>query len=331
MKAFSRVLLGLLAFGLAGHAANAQDWPAKQPIRIIVPYPPGGNADVGARAVAEIAAARLKQVIIIDNRPGASSIIGTEVVSRAAPDGYTLGVVSDSHAINQAISTQPKAAEILGSKVPYDAVRNFVPVAGLIDVPLVLAVNPAVPARTLKELIRLTQDRKSGEGVNFGSLGSGSAWSVQMYQLAKLTKVNYVDVPYKGLAPAATDLISGHIQAMILPVHYAQQYVKAGKIVAIATLSERRHALLPDTPSLAESGFPGQNFTNTLWFIAPAGTPPAIVDRISREFNTAVAEPGMKEKLATAGDPYPATPAELSRRLRSDIDSYGSTIKDVLK
>lgn len=325
-----RALCAIAALGFASNPSWAQDWPAKQPIRIIVPYPAGGNADSAARAVAEAASGNLKQTIIIDNRPGASSIIGTEAVARAPADGYTIGVVSDSHAINHAMAKLPKAADLLGAKVPYDALRDFVPVSGMILVPLVLVVNPKVPARTVKELVQLSKDRKSA-GLNFGTMGSGSPWSIHMHQLRALTSGDFVDVPYKGLAPAATDLLAGQIDTMVMPVHYAQQHIRAGKLIPLATLGAQRHPLMPDVPTLAESGYPGLSISNYLYFVAPAGTPQAVVDTLGREFNAALRLPATKEKLGNSGDPYPAESAELAARVRRDIETYGSVIQQTIK
>ena len=325
-----RALCTIAALGFAASPSWAQEWPAKQPIKIIVPYPAGGNADSAARAVAEAASANLKQTIIIDNRPGASSIIGTEAVARAPADGYTIGVVSDSHAINHAMAKLPKAADVLGAKVPYDALKDFVPVSGMIIVPLVLVVNPKVPARTVKDLVQLSKDNKNS-GLNFGTMGTGSPWFIHMHQLRGLTKADFVDVPYKGLAPAATDLLAGQIDTMVMPVHYAQQYIKAGKLVPIATLGAQRHPLLPDVPTLAESGYPGLAISNYLFFVAPAGTSQAIVDKLGREFNAALKQPAMKDKLGISGDPYPADSAELAARVRRDIETYGSVIQATIK
>jgi tripartite-type tricarboxylate transporter receptor subunit TctC len=317
-----------LAAALPALPALAQDWPAKQPIRIVVPYPAGGNADSAARAYAEIVSASLKQAIIIDNRPGASSIIGSDAVAKAAPDGYTIGVVSDSHAINHAMAQSPKAAEILGAKVPYDARKDFAPVAGMILVPLVLVTHPAVPAKNVKDLVALSTKPK---GVNFGTMGTGSPWSIHMHQLNSLTQGGFVDVPYKGLAPAANDLLGGQVQAMVMPIHYAQQHIKAGKLVALATLESQRHPLLPQVPTLAESGYPGLAISNYLYFVAPAGTPRPILDRLASEFNAASKLPAIKDKLSASGDPYPATPAELATRLGRDIDAYGAVIRTTVK
>lgn len=326
-----RELISLAALGLGmamGQHAMAQEWPARQPLRIIVPYPAGGNADSAARAIAEIVSTNIKQTVIIDNRPGASSIIGTEAVSRAPADGYTLGVVSDSHAINHAMAKLPKSADILGAKVPYDAVRNFVPVAGMIQVPLVLVVNPKVSARSVKDLVAMST---KAPGTNFGTMGTGSPWSIHMHQLNNLTKGAFVDVPYKGLAPAATDLLAGQIDTMVMPVHYAAQHIRAGKLVALATLGAQRHPMLPDVPTLAEAGYPGLSIANYLYFVAPAGTPQPVVDRLSREINAALRLPAMREKMITSGDPYPAEPSELSARLLRDIDAYGTVIQATVK
>ncbi len=310
--------------------ARAQDVSSRQPIRIIVPYSAGGNADSAARAVADLASASLKQTIIVDNRPGASSIIGTEALARSPADGLTLGVVSDSHAINHVMARLPKAADILGAKVPYDAVRDFVPVSGMILVPLVLVVHPALPARSVKELVNLSRT-SSRQGMNFGTMGNGSPWFVHMHQLHNLTQGIFVDVPYKGLAPAATDLIAGQIDTMLMPVHYAHQYVKTGKLVALATLGDQRHPLLPDVPTLAESGYPGLTISNCLYFVAPAATPKAVVDRLSEAFIAALKAPSMKARLGVSGDPYPADPSELSARLVRDIDAYGKVIEQTLR
>jgi tripartite-type tricarboxylate transporter receptor subunit TctC len=322
-----RTFVAALAL-VAALPAFAQEWPAKQPIRIVVPYPAGGNADSAARAYAEIVSANIKQTIMIDNRPGASSIIGTDAVAKAAPDGYTIGVVSDSHAINHAMAQSPKAAEILGARVPYDARKHFVPVAGMILVPLVLVTHPAVPAKNVKELVALSTKPK---GVYFGTMGTGSPWSIHMHQLNSLTLGGFTDVPYKGLAPAATDLLGGQIHAMVMPVHYAQQHIKAGKLVPLATLESQRHPLLPDVPTLAESGYPGLAISNYLYFVAPAGTPKPILDRLTSEFNAAAMLPAIKEKLAASGDPYAATPTELATRLSRDIDAYGAVIRATVK
>ena len=326
-----RQVISLAAVGLAlgmAQTALAQEWPARQPLRIVVPYPAGGNADSAARAIAEVVSANIKQTVIVDNRPGASTIIGTEMVSRAPADGYTLGVVSDSHAINQAMARMPKSAEILGAKVPYDAVRNFVPVAGMIQVPLVLVVNPKVQARNVKDLVALST---KNSGINFGSMGVGSPWFIHMHQLNNLMRSSFVDVPYKGLQPAAMDLLAGQIDVMVMPVQYAQQHIRAGKLLALATLGAQRHSLLPDVPTLSEAGYPGLNISNYLYFVAPVGTPQPVVDRLSREINAALKLTAVREKMSTSGDPYPAEPAELSARLLRDIDAYGAVIKTTVK
>lgn len=330
MSTFVRSLCAAAFIAAAPAATFAQQWPAQQPIRIVVPYPAGGNADAAARALSEPLTAELNQRVIVDNRPGASSTIGTDIVSRAAPDGYTIGVVSDSHAINHVLSGMPKAGDIIGAKVSYDAVNDFIPIAGMLEVPLVLVVNPKVPVRDLKSLIEFSKKDRQ-DGMNFGSMGPGSPWSIHLHQLEELTGASFVDVPYKGLAPAANDLLAGQTDTMLMPVHYAQQYVKAGKLVPIVTLGAKRHPLMPDVPTLAESGFPGLAISNYLYFVAPKGTPPAIVDKLSKALIEALKQPSMKEKLGIAGDPYLATSEELSTQLKNDIDTYGAVIKKTIK
>lgn len=327
--ALSAALVALGA-ALAPATTVAQEWPARQPLRIIVPYPAGGNADSAARAVAEPVGARLRQTIIVDNRPGASTIIGSEAIARAAPDGYTIGVVSDSHAINDAMARLPKAVDILGARVPYDARKDFVPISGMILVPLVLAVHPKVPARDIKALIALSQ-KDANSSLNFGTMGTGSPWFLHMHQIARATGAKFQDVPYKGLAPAATDLLSGQIDVMVMPVHYARQYIEAGRLVPVATLGAKRHPLLPEVPTLVENGYAALDISNYLYFIAPAGTPPAIVERLGAEIEAALKAPTMAGRLATSGDPYIATQAELAARLARDIGTYGEIIQSTLK
>ena len=325
-------LFALAALGLSlllSQPVAAQEWPSKQAIRVIVPYPAGGNADSGARAIAEVVSKNINQSIIVDNRPGASSIIGTDAVAKAPTDGYTIGIVSDSHAINHVMAKLPKGADILGARVPYDALRDFAPIAGMIQVPLVLVVHPKVQARNVKELVALSMSKSTG--MNFGTMGPGSPWFIHMHQLNNLTQGAFVDVPYRGLAPAAIDLLAGQIDTMVMPVHYAQQHIRAGKLIALATMGAQRHPLLPEVPTLGEAGYPGLVVSNYLYFVAPAGTPQVVVDRLSRDINAALRTPAMREKLLTSGDPYPAEPAELSARLRRDLDAYGAVIQATIK
>jgi tripartite-type tricarboxylate transporter receptor subunit TctC len=318
----------MMALGLAFNPlAHAQQWPAK-PITVIVPYPAGGNADSSARALSQALSTDLKQTVIVDNRPGASSIIGTELIARAPADGYTIGVVSDSHAINQVLGETPKGVELLGAKPRYDAVRDFMPIAGTIQIPLVMVVNPKLPAHTFKEVVQLSKTRS---GLNFGTMGTGSPWFFHMHKMIDETGAMFVDVPYKGLAPATTDLIGGQIDVMVMPLHYAQQFIHAGKLLPIATLGTQRHPLLPDAPTLVESGYPNLVFSNYIFFVAPAGTPQAIVDKLGKTLNAELRTPEMKEKLINSGDPYPAEPADLSARLRRDIDGYGQIVQKLLK
>jgi tripartite-type tricarboxylate transporter receptor subunit TctC len=198
----------------------------------------------------------------------------------------------------------------------------------MILVPLVLVVHPGTPAKTVRDLVELSN---KGKGVNFGTMGTGSPWFIHMHQINNVTRGTFVDVPYKGLAPAANDLLGGQIQTMVMPIHYALQHIRAGKLVALATLESKRHPLLSEVPTLAESGYPGLAISNYLYFVAPAGTPKAVVDRLGREFNAAARLPVMKDKLGASGDPYPATAAELTARLDRDIDAYGAVIRATIK
>lgn len=251
------------------------------------------------------------------------------MVFRAPPDGYTVGLVSDSHAINHLLSQTPRGRDILGTRVPYDAQTDFMPVAGAALVPLALVVNPQVPASNVKELVALSTSRKD-RPVTFATMGPGSPWAMHMFQLASATGASLTDVAYKGLAPAATDLVGGSFESMVMPLHFAQQYVRTGKLRALATLGEKRHPLLPDVPTLAESGFPGLTLSNWLFYVVPKGTPQPVVDRLSRAINNAQRNPGMQQKFGLTGDTFPASPEELTARLRKDLDMYGAVIRTTI-
>ncbi|MBV6274282.1 tripartite tricarboxylate transporter substrate binding protein [Alcaligenaceae bacterium CGII-47] len=331
MNAIRRALCALAAVAMSAsliQPALAKEWPDRQPIRIIVPYAVGGNADSAARLIGDVIAKTLKQSVIVENRPGASSIIGTNAIARAPADGYTIGVVSDSHAINQVISTLPKSGDVVGAKVPYDAVRDFAPVAGMIEVPLVLVTSTKVPANSVKELVAFSQQ---GSGINFATIGPGSPWFVHMHQLNHLTQSNFISIPYGGLGSMLNDIFSGEIDALVMPVHVATQFIQARKMKALATLGSQRHPLLPNVPTLAEAGYPGLTIVNRLFFVAPAGTPQPIVDRLSEAINAALRQPGMREKLLTSGDPYLTTPTELAADLLRDIETYGAVIQANVK
>jgi tripartite-type tricarboxylate transporter receptor subunit TctC len=281
----------LAAFGIAlalGGSALAQGWPNK-PIRMIVPYTPGGYTDFMARSVGQKLSEALGQPIIFENKPGANAIIGTDVVAKAAPDGYTIGTVIAAHAVNAT----------LNPKLPYDTLKDFSSVSLMSVAPLIMIAHPSLPANNMKELIALAK-AKPGE-LNFASSGVGAAAHLTMEMFKSRTGVNMQHVPYKGTAGALQDTVGGRINVMFDVVGPLMPQVRAGNVKALAVTAKDRIAAAADVPTMAEQGVP--DFVAGTWagIIAPAGTPKEIVDRIAAETKKALADPAMREKLAEQG------------------------------
>src|SRR5690242_10886670 len=292
MQPMIRMLLAIsmaLTVIVAGTApVAAADYPTK-PIRLVVPFPPGGTTDILARAVAQKLAETWNQQVIVDNRSGAGGNIGADLVAKAAPDGYTLvmGTVG-THAIN------PN----LYGKMPYDHVKDFAPVILVAGVPNVLVVNPSVPAKTVQEFIAYA---KANPGkLNFASSGSGTSIHLSGELFKVMTGVQMTHVPYKGSAPALTDLVGGQVQLMFDNLPSSLAFIKAGKLRALAVTSKTRAAALPDVPTIADF-VPG--FEASSWFglLAPAGTPPAVIAKINGEVAKWLATPEAREKLTAQG------------------------------
>ncbi len=281
------MLVGIAAWGLPLFAAaQAPAYPTK-PIRLVVPFPPGGATDILAREVAKHLTEAWGQSVVVDNRPGAGGNIGSELVAKAAPDGYTLemGTVG-THAINAS----------LYSKMPYDHVKDFVPVILVAGVPNVLEVNPSVPVNSVQELIAYA---KANPGkLNFASSGAGTSIHLSGELFKVMAGVQMTHVPYKGSAPALQDLLGGQVQLMFDNLPPSLPQIKAGKLRALAVTSTTRAPALPDVPTVAEAGLPG--FEASSWFgvLAPAGTPPAIVAKLNAEIAKWLTSPEAKEKLA---------------------------------
>jgi tripartite-type tricarboxylate transporter receptor subunit TctC len=296
--------------------ASAQNYPTK-PIRLVVPFPPAGTTDILAREVGQRLSEALGQPVVIDNRPGAAGNIGSEIVAKSAPDGYTLLMCTvSSHAINPG----------LYSKVPYDHIKDFAPIALVARVPNVLEVTPSLPVNTVADLIKLAKE-KPGQ-INFASSGSGTSIHLSGELFKTMAGVDMVHVPYKGSAPAITDLVGGQVQVMFdnLPSSIGQ--IKAGKLRAIAVTSAERAAALPNVPTIAESGLPG--FEATSWFgvLAPAGTPPEIVKRLNAEIVKWLQSPEAREKLLSQGAvPAGGSPEEFGAYIRTETDKWAKVIK----
>src|SRR5438132_4050329 len=304
-------LLALVALG-----ASAQAYPTR-PIRLVVPFPAGGTTDILARAAGQKLTESLGQSVIVDNRPGAAGNIGADIVAKSAPDGYTLlmGTVG-THAINAS----------LYSKMPYDHVKDFTPVVLVAAVPNVLEVNPALPVNSVADLIKLAK-AKPGQ-INFASSGSGTSIHLSGELFKTMAGVDMTHIPYKGSAPAITDLIGGQVQVMFDNLPSSLQFIKAGKLRAIAVTSAKRAPALPDVPTIAESGLPG--FEASSWFgiVAPAGTPPAIIARINNDVDQWLQSNEAKEKLLAQGAiPAGGTPEQFAAHILAETEKWAKGVK----
>ena len=308
----STLLLACLPFAAA---AQAGSFPNK-PIRIVVPFPPGGATDAAARLVAVKMGEHWGQPVVVDNRAGAGGNVGSDLVAKAPADGYTLVMgVTGSHAINTS----------LYSKLPYDPVADFVAISQVAVVPNVLVVHPSVPAKNLAELVALA--KKEPGKLNYASLGNGTAAHLGMEMLKSEAGVDIAHVPYKGSAPAVSDLLAGQVQMMVDGLPSALPHVKAGKLRAIALTSLRRAPSLPDLPTIAET-YPG--FYADAWsgLFAPKGTPQPVVDKLSAEVQRILKLPEVREKLTALGaEPVGSTQAEFTAHVKREIDKWAKVVK----
>jgi tripartite-type tricarboxylate transporter receptor subunit TctC len=295
--------------------ASAQAFPAK-PIRMVVPFAPGGPVDMIARVVSPRLAEALGQTVVVDNRAGGGSTIGTELVVRSPGDGYTVLLTSSSIAINPSMYPQ----------ITFDPVRDLVPVTWIAASPLVLVVHPVLPVKTVSDLVRLARKR-DGEVV-YASSGSGSAPHLAGELFASMVGVKLVHVPYKGAGPANADLLGGHVQVMFNNMLNAVPNVQSGKLRALGVTSVRRSPALPDTPPIAEAGVPGYEATTWYAYFAPGGTPRALVDRHHREMAAVLRQREVQGRLSAQGvDPLGSGPDELARHLEIEIRKWAKVVK----
>jgi tripartite-type tricarboxylate transporter receptor subunit TctC len=314
----ARRALIALALPLVAGAAFAEAWPAK-PITVVVPFPPGGPTDVATRIVAQKMSQGLKQNILIDNRSGASGTIGAAAAAKAAPDGYTFVM----------LATPTLLAAHLYGQTPYDIFKSFTPVGTVYDLPIVMVVNPkSLPEVTgLQGLI--AKAKAEGGKLNYTTAGAGSFGHLTTEQLKNIGKFDMQHVPYRGSAPAVTDLIGGQVPAMFSDLVAVMPHIRAGTLRAIAVGSGKRVSLLPDVKTVAEQGFPGFDATSWGGLLAPAGTPKDVVDRMSAELKTALADKEVQDKLESVGS-FAAygTPEQTGTRMRQDFERWGKVIRD---
>ncbi len=318
---FSRVhasafAVALLAFGLTAASVAAQDYPAR-PITIIVPQPPGGGTDIISRLVGAKLSAQLKQTVVIENKTGAGTVVGTVAAANASPDGYTLlAGLNANMAVNSSIY----------AKLAYDPINDFTAVGMMAEFPFVLVVSKDFPAKSVKDLIAMAK-AKPGE-INFASAGNGSGQHLSMELFKLMTGTNLTHVPYRGASPAYTDVISGRTPVFFDNLSSALGQIKSGNVRALAVTGKERSPSLPDVPTVAESGVPG--YQNYVWFglWAPKKTPQAIIDKLHAEVKKAIADPEMQKRItADAGVPMKTPLADIEPMVKAEIAKWADVVK----
>ena len=305
-----------MAVAVAGTTcAFAAAYPDK-PVRMVVPFPPGGGTDVVARAIALKLTEQWGQSVVVDNRPGAASMVGTEMLARAVPDGYTLGFVSMSHTINPSIY----------KKLPFDPIADFSPVALAATAPNVLVVNPGVGAKSVAELVQIAKSRPGK--LNFPSSGNGGVSHLSMEMFRYAAGIDIVHVPYRGAGPALTALLANETQLMMATTPVALPQMKAGRLIALATTGLKRSSLAPEIPTVAEAGYPG--FEADTWYgmLAPAKVPPALVNQANAAVTKMLTQADFKERLAHEGaQPAGGTPAQFATHIKSEIEKWAKIVR----
>ncbi len=310
------MIIRLISFfaGLLVFCVQAQPYPTR-PIRLVVPQSPGGSTDQVARPLALKLGEALGQPVVIDNRAGAGSVIGTDIVAKAAPDGYTLLVVAASFTISPSLYKQ----------LPYDAARDFAPVTLLSSFPNVLVVNPALPVASVAELVSWL--KKNPGKANYSSSGVGTGTHLSMELFKHLTGTDLTHVPYKGGAPSISALLAGEVQVTLATISTALPHVRTGRLRALAVTSRRRVGALPEVPALDESGVPGYEYASWIGLLAPAKTPRAIVEKLGAEAARAVRTPEMKAILALeAAEPVGNSPDEFAAQIREELVRWSKLV-----
>jgi tripartite-type tricarboxylate transporter receptor subunit TctC len=313
-RLFLRVAVAALVLAATAHVVRAQDYPAR-PVRLVVGFPPGGSADIVARIIAQALTQRMGQSFIVDNKPGAGGNLGAETVARAEPDGYTLMADSVTNAINPT----------LYKKLNYDQLADLIPVASIDVVPNVMDVNLDVPAKTIPEFIAYAKATPGKVMMGSGGIGSSPHVAGELFKM--MTGVDMVHVPYRGVAPATTDLLGGRIHVLFDTLPAAIQNIRAGKIRGLAVTSRKRSDALPDVPAMNEF-VPGYEAESFHGISAPKGTPREIVVKLNREINAALADPKLKAQLAELGaQVFTGTPEDYGRYLRGEIERWKKVIE----
>jgi tripartite-type tricarboxylate transporter receptor subunit TctC len=309
--------IGSLAIGLAPWPdAGAQEFPAR-PVKIVVPYAAGGSTDILSRLIAQKLSTRFGQSVIVENRPGANGVIGTEAVAKSAPDGYTFLMGTNGQTISMA----------LVPNLPWDLEKDFTPVVNVAAMPNVIAVHPSQPFRTLGELLEGAKARPGALSYSHAGLGSPQHLAGELFKL--VSKVDIVGVPYKGGGPAVADAVGGQVEMVVAGVPPVSQHILGGRLRALAVTGLERSARLPDVPTVAESGFPGFNAIFWIALLAPHGVPEPIVQRVNREVNALLKDPEVAKQFSVQGaSPAGGTPPELAAYIRNDIEMWTKVVRE---
>ena len=311
LRQLLHLLLGALLF--CGLPTFAQSNYPDQPVKLIVPFGPGGSTDLAARLIAEYAGRELGQQIIVENRAGAGGSVGMEVVAKAKPDGYTLGMAT--------MSTHGANSAVYAGKLKYDPIKDFAPITNVAATPSVFAVNPKVPANTMQQFIALAQANPNK--YTFATPGTGSLGHANVEYFAMLAKIRLLHVPYKGAGAAMNDALAGQVDAITDNLPSALPQIKAGRLRALAVLAEKRSPARPDVPTYGELGFPQMGGGGWFGIVAPAGTPPSIIAKLNKAIHQGMKNPEFIKKLEESGAiAIPGTPAEFAKQIQQAIDRY---------
>jgi tripartite-type tricarboxylate transporter receptor subunit TctC len=307
--------LGGTFLALTAPGAKAQDYPTR-PIRIIVPFAPGGSADVFGRVIAQRLQESMGQNVIVDNRPGAGSVIGTDAVAKSAPDGYTLLLMSNTHTVNESLIPNK----------PFQLMRDFVPIAPINYSDLVLVAKAGAPFNTLGELIKVAKARPGG--MSYASSGPGTPYHMAGELFKATAGISIVHIPYKGSAGARTDVLGGQLEMMFDAIPTMAEHIKSGKVKAIATTGKARASALPEVPTMAEAGVPGYEATIWLGLMAPRGTPPAVVTKLNAELSKITSNPEVRRAWGAQGTtPMTMGIDEFTRYMNDDITKWARIVK----
>jgi tripartite-type tricarboxylate transporter receptor subunit TctC len=311
--------LALLAATLvgAGERAAAQDYPSR-PIRILIAFPPGGPTDFVGRLLADKMSALLGQRVYIENKPGANGTVGADMIAKADPDGYSLFLTTAG-----AVTISPHVM----ANIPYDSLRDFAPIAEVVTNTTVLVVTPKMAIKTAKELVALAKQKPGA--ITFGSTGIGSTTHLAQVLLADAAGVSFLHVPYRGAAPMLTDLLGGQVQVVPADLTVLMAQIEAGTVVPIGAAADQRNPTVPDVPTLAEQGYPNTDASNWYALLAPAKTPPALIEKLNNAVNTALADPDVRGKIIKSGAvPVGGTPQALATFMRAEYDKWGRVVRE---